>query len=117
MNRAKIGLVISVILIIVLAAANVWFYTIQQNQIDTLQNELNDLRSYVSTHSHTDPRCDALTKQKIQLETWLAENMTYIYSLKSQLIFYQNHTSFQNAEIANLTEPNIISEFPERLQL
>jgi len=34
-GKAKVGLVVSVILIVILSATNIWFYTSLQNQIDT----------------------------------------------------------------------------------
>lgn len=102
MNKTEIWLVTSVILIVALVAANVWVYTIQQNEIDTLRNELNDLRGYVSNHSYNNSDYNNLVNQKIQLETWLANNLTIVNSLESQNADFQNQTMFQSTQITDL---------------
>lgn len=70
-GKAKVGLVISVVLVVILAISIFWLHTNLQNRINTLsddkyylQTELYELQSthenYVSTHSHADYEYDSL---------------------------------------------------------
>ena len=87
-NKTKIGLVTSVILIVVLAAANVWVYTIQHNEIDSLRNELSDLRSYVSTHNYNNSEYNDLVNQKMKLEVGTGEWLTFVTDAKTQGLYW-----------------------------
>jgi hypothetical protein len=48
-GKAKIGLVASAVLIIILAVTNVWSYIYLQNQVSTLNKEKSNLQSQVNT--------------------------------------------------------------------
>ena len=48
-EKAEVGLVVSVILIVILSATNIWFYTSLQNQIGTPNNEKSNLQAQVNT--------------------------------------------------------------------
>ena len=82
METVKVGLIVSIVLVVALAVSNVWLYTtlssdIQtlsleqtslQSQVDTLQEQKNSLnatyQAYKSTHSHSDSKYDALEAER-----------------------------------------------------
>jgi predicted nuclease with TOPRIM domain len=82
METAKVGLVVSVVLVAALAVSNVWLYTTLQDEIQTLRTEQNTLQSqvntlheqknalnatyqeYKSTHSHSNSKYDALEAER-----------------------------------------------------
>lgn len=48
-EKSKMGLIVTIALVVILAISNVWSYTSLQNQIDTLSNEKSNLQSQVNT--------------------------------------------------------------------
>jgi cell division protein FtsB len=107
-GKAKVGLIISAILVIILAVTNVWSYTNLQNQIITLNNEQANLQSqvntlqtdkanlqsqidslnvtyqdYISTHSHSNPEYDDL-------------NSTYQHYISTHSYTDSEHDTLEN---------------------
>lgn len=60
-GKVKIGLVISVIVMLILATSNIWFYLNKQS----LESTYNDYRW---THSHTDSEYDTLNTEYNELQ-------------------------------------------------
>ena len=49
MEKAKVGLIVCAILVIILLLSNAWFYVTLMDEIHTLHNEKNSLQSQVNT--------------------------------------------------------------------
>ena len=95
-GKAKVGLVVTAIFLVILVTSNVWSYTTLQNRINTLSNEKDNLQSqvntlqsqidslnttyqdYVSTHNHSNSEYDTLQSQ---IQTLTNENLV----LKDQI--------------------------------
>lgn len=116
-GKAKIGLVISIILVVILAITNVWSYTNQQNQINTLSNEKNNLQNQVNILQSQNNTLQTWLNGNVsllqttiaerdQLQTWLNGNITnyesQISSLNSQIASLQNQIDSLNSQISSL---------------
>lgn len=130
-GKAKVGLVVSAVLIVILAVSNVWSYTNLQNQINTLNNDKNNLQSqvntlqsqidslnttyqdYLSTHSHSNSEYAALQSQIQTLQTWLDGNISLLQTtiaerdqlqtwLDGNITNYESQINLLNTQITNL---------------
>ena len=52
-GKAKVGLLIPIILVVILAVSNVWSYTTLSNEKDNLQNHVNTFQSNKFTKYNT----------------------------------------------------------------
>lgn len=118
-GKAKVGLVVSAVLVVILVVSNVWSYTTLERQANTftkdktsLQSHINTIESqiyslnathqyYVSTHNYSNSEYDALqseiqtlTNEKSQLQTWLDGNKTLL----------QNENLILKEQIAEINE-------------
>ena len=107
-GKAKAGLAVSAILIVILAVSNVWLYANSNNQIATLNTEYHDYAlthshtnseyddlnstysNFAANHHHTDTEYNSLQSQSIQLQTWLNGNLTQIANLQAQVQLLTN---------------------------
>jgi len=65
MNKQRIGLLVSSLLIVLLAVSNVWFYMVQQNQIVALNDDKNSLQDQIRILNDT---VNGLQNQVSQLQ-------------------------------------------------
>jgi hypothetical protein len=105
----KISILIPTVLIVILVVSNVWSYTTLQNQIDTFNNEKNNLQShvstlqsqmnslnttyqdYISTHIYSNSEYDALQYQIAQAN----ETLT-LFERQTREVFYFRIFSLYN---------------------
>lgn len=80
MEKAKVGLIVSIVLVIILAVSNIWFYVTLKDEIQILHNEKNSFQSQVNI-LHTQKNslnatCQLLHEQKNSLNATCQEYMS-----------------------------------------
>ena len=102
-GKAKVGLLIPVILVVILAVSNVWSYTTLSNEKDNLQNHVNTFQSqinslntthqdYVSTHNHSNSEYVALQSQVSMLKDENPIPQAQIAGMNETLTLFERQT-------------------------
>jgi len=101
MGKAKVGLLLPVILVVILAVSNVWSYTTLRDQINTLSNEKDNLQSHVNTFQS---QINSLnTTHQDYVSTHNHSNSEYD-TLQSQVSTLKNENLIQRVQIAGMNE-------------
>ena len=134
-GKAKAGLVVSAVLIVILAVSNVWSYTSLQNQINTLNNEKSNLQgqintlhsqlsslnttyqNYTSTHSYSNSEYDSLnTEYQNYVATHSYSNSEYD-SLQSDYNNYVATHHHTDSEYDSLKSENDALKAPKLIKV
>lgn len=97
-GKAKIGLVICAILIVILAVSNVWSYTSSQNQINALNDDKINLQTQMDTLTSEK---NSLQNQVNSLQSQVNNYESQIQSLNSQINSLKNEIDSLNSEYNN----------------
>jgi len=102
-GKAKVGLLIPGILVVMLAVSNVWSYTTLSNEKDTLQSHVNTFQSqinslntthldYVLTHNHSNSEYDTLQSQVSMLKNENLILQAQIAGMNETLTLFERQT-------------------------
>ena len=97
MNKLKIGLGLSVILLVAFVAGGVWYYTVLQKQIGNINDDKHNLstqldvlnstyQDYLSSHSYTNSEYNAIGDEKNSLQNQISQLQTDKTNLQNQII-------------------------------
>lgn len=97
-GKAKVGLIICAILVVILAISNIWFFmrTVSlQNQVNTLETDKSSLQSQVSSleadKSNLESEVSSLQSQVDSLNPQIA-NLTAIINMEMSTVWVNNET-------------------------